>query len=78
MNAYASYNDRNEPFGRRLEDLFKSFEAEVRHAVTYVDQVVVPEVRREAGGAARVLAGHLERLADKLDPLDEQNRTRGL
>jgi hypothetical protein len=41
-------------------------------------------VRREAGGAARVLAGHLERMADKLDPLhpsdplDEQNRTRGL
>jgi hypothetical protein len=66
MNAYAS---SNEGFGRRLEDLLESVEAEIRQAVRYVDRVVVPEVRREAGGAARVLAGHLERLADRLDPL---------
>jgi hypothetical protein len=31
-------------------------------------------VRREAGGAARVLAGHLERLADRLDPLHARQR----
>ena len=79
MNAYAS---SHEGFGRRLEDLMESVEAEIRQAVSYVDRVVVPEVRREAGGAARVLAGHLERLADRLDPLhareEEANRKRGL
>jgi hypothetical protein len=66
MNAYASSNDG---FGRRLEDLMESVEAEIRQAISYVDRVLVPEVRRETGGAARVLAVHLERLADKLDPL---------
>jgi hypothetical protein len=71
MNAYAS---SNEGFGRRLEDLMESVEAEIRQAVSYVDRVVVPEVRREAGGAARVLAGHLERLADRLDPLHARQR----
>jgi hypothetical protein len=67
MNAYASSNDG---FGRRFEDLIESAETEIRHAVAYVDQVIVPEARREAGGAARLLARHLERLADKLHPLD--------
>ena len=78
MNAYASSNDG---FGRRLEDLMESVEAEIRQAVSYVDRVVVPEVRRETGGAARVLAVHLERLADRLDPLHardgEANGKRG-
>jgi predicted GNAT superfamily acetyltransferase len=37
-------------------------------AVGYVDRVVVPEVRREAGSAARLMAAHLERLADRLNP----------
>jgi hypothetical protein len=78
MNAYAS---SNEGFGRRLEDLMESVEAEIRQAVSYVDRVIVPEVRRETGGAARVLAVHLERLADRLDPLrardGEANGKRG-
>jgi hypothetical protein len=42
---------------------------EVRHAVRYVDTVIVPEVRHESGGALRTLAVHMERWADKLDPM---------
>lgn len=75
MNAYASSQSG---FGRRLEDWMENAEVEFRQAVSYVDRVIVPEVRREAGGAARILAGHLERLADKLHPLDEANEKRGL
>jgi hypothetical protein len=71
MNAYASPNDG---FGRRLEDLMESVEAEIRQAVSYVDRVIVPEVRRETGGAARVLAVHLDRLADRLDPQHARDR----
>ncbi len=41
---------------------------EARHAAAYVDTVIVPEVRREVAGAARTVAYHLERLAEKLDP----------
>jgi len=47
-----------------------------RRAVAYVDRVMVPEVRREAGGAARLLAVHLERLADRLHPLPERDGER--
>jgi hypothetical protein len=65
MNAYATSDSQ---FGRHLEDLIDSVHAEIRHAVTYTDRVIVPEVRREAGTAARLLAGHLERLADRLHP----------
>ena len=65
MNAYAS---SNEDFNRRMEDIFSSIRAEFRHAVNYVDKVVVPEVRRESGSAMRTVAVHLERWADKLDP----------
>lgn len=65
MNAYASYGGG---FGRSVEEAMESVETEIRHAVAYVDRVVVPEVRRETAGAARMLARHLERLADRLDP----------
>ncbi len=81
MHAYASphdQNDQSDRFGRRLEALFESIEIEAREAVAYIDQVIVPEVRREAGSAARVLAGHLERLADRLHPLDDSEQRRGL
>jgi len=81
MNAYASPNDQSDRFGRRLEALLDSVEVEVRQAVEYIDRVIVPEVRREAGGASRVLARHLERLADRLHPLndlDDSGGKRGL
>jgi hypothetical protein len=65
MNTYASSAD---DFNRRMEDIFSNFRAEFRHAVDYVDRVVVPEVRRESGSAMRTVAVHLERWADKLDP----------
>jgi hypothetical protein len=80
MNAYASSNEGFGGFGRRFEDLMESVEAEIRQAVSYVDRVIVPEVRRETGGAARVLAVHLERFADRLDPLHarDANEKRGL
>ena len=81
MNAYASPNNQSERFGPRLQALFESIEVEAREAVAYVDRVIVPEVRREAAGASRVLARHLVRFADHLHPLDDIDdfgRKRGL
>ena len=75
MNAYASTGPG---FGRRLEDLMECAEAEFRQAVAYVDRVVVPEVRRETAGASRQMAGHLNRFADWLHPLQESDGKRGL
>ena len=75
MNAYASSGD---VFSRRVEEWMENAQVEIRHAVAYVDRVIVPEVRREGAGAARVLARHLERLADKLHPVDEPGGKQGL
>jgi len=63
MNGYAYSEDA---FSRRLEQWIDRVEAELGDAAEYVDRVVMPEVRREAGSAARLMAGHLERLADRL------------
>jgi hypothetical protein len=64
INGYP-YSD--EAFQSRVERIIDRVEAELGQAVSYVDSVVVPEVRREAGNAARLMAGHLERLADRLN-----------
>jgi phosphate uptake regulator len=71
MNAYTSADDS---FSRRVEEWVRNADAEIRHAAAYVDRVIVPEVRHELGGAARVLAGHLERIADRLDPQPPASR----
>jgi hypothetical protein len=65
MNGY-NYND--EAFARRVEHIIDQIEMELGQAIDYVDHVMAPEVRREAGNAARLMAGHLERLADRLNP----------
>jgi hypothetical protein len=67
MQGYATSQD---DFRRRAEQWVDRAEAEFQDVVTYLDRVVVPEVRREAGSAARLLAGHLERLADRLQAAD--------
>ena len=65
MNAYAS---PVENFARCIEDVIENVEVEVRHGVAYVDNFVVPQVRKESSAALRLLAGHLERLANTLHP----------
>jgi hypothetical protein len=59
-------------FAESVEAVVDVVEAEVRHAVAYLDAEVVPQVRRESAGAMRHLAGHLERLAKVLDPERKQ------
>jgi hypothetical protein len=71
MNAYSSSGDE---FRSRLEQWMESVETEIGHAVAYVDAVVVPEVRRESSGALRLIAGHLERLANKLHPSENDGK----
>jgi hypothetical protein len=65
MNAYASSTSN---FGRQMEDWMDHLGEEIRHAAAYVETTVVPEVRREASGALSLLAGHLQRLAEAINP----------
>jgi hypothetical protein len=69
MQGYATPQD---DFRRKAEQLIDRVEAEFKDVVGYVDRVVVPEVRRESGNAARLLAGHLDRLADRLHAADRK------
>jgi hypothetical protein len=71
-------HDNHEAFRRSMRDLLNAVEVEFRQTVAYVDKVIVPEVRRETGTAARVLARHLNRVADHLHPLDPQDGKQGL
>lgn len=74
MNAYAGSGTGFSGFGRNIDEWLDRAAAEVRQAVAYVDQVIVPEVRHETGSAMRTVAVHMERWADKLDPQGERQR----
>ena len=69
MQGYAKPQD---DFRRRAEEWVDRAEAEFHDVVGYMDRVVVPEVRREAASAARLLASHLDRLADRLQAADRK------
>jgi hypothetical protein len=72
------YNYSDEAFAQRVEHIIDRIEMELGHAIDYVDHVMAPEVRREAGNAARLMAGHLERLADHINPRMEPYRKQGM
>jgi hypothetical protein len=74
MNAYAGPRTGFSDFGRSVDEWLDHAATEIRHAVNYVDRVIVPEVRHETGGALRTLAVHMERWADKLDPQGVRSR----
>jgi hypothetical protein len=61
----------NPPPGRgvsqRLEGLIQQVEAELRDAVNYVNDAVVPQVRRESVSAMRALSDKLRQLADQIE-----------
>ncbi|HTW62028.1 MAG TPA: hypothetical protein VMD55_09485 [Terracidiphilus sp.] len=53
--------------GRRLEEAIELIEMELRHAAAYVNEAVIPEVRRESISALRTVAEKLKNLADRMD-----------
>ena len=53
--------------GRRIEEAVELIEMELRHAVAYVNDAIVPQVRSESITAMRSISDKLKVLADKLD-----------
>lgn len=53
--------------GRRIEEAVELIEMELRHAVAYVNEAIVPQVRSESITAIRSIADSLRTLADRLD-----------
>jgi hypothetical protein len=53
--------------GRRIEEALELIEMELRHAVAYVNDAVVPQVRKESISAMRSMAETLRNLADRVE-----------
>ena len=53
--------------GHRIEEAIELIEMEVRHAIGYVNDAVVPQVRKESITALRTLSGKLRDLADRFE-----------
>jgi hypothetical protein len=53
--------------GARIEEAVELIELELRHAIAYVNDAVVPQVRKESITALRTVAGKLRDLADRFE-----------
>lgn len=53
--------------GQRIDEAMELIEMELRHAVTYVNDAVIPQVRRESISAMRTVADTLRNLADRFE-----------
>jgi hypothetical protein len=53
--------------GRRLEEAIELIEMELRHTIAYVNDAVVPQVRKESISAIRAMSETLRNLADRFD-----------
>ena len=66
-----SAKSRFEQFGRKIDervgDAIPRVEEEVKKVITYLNDEVVPQVRRSSSEALRTASEHLNRLAEHLD-----------
>jgi len=53
--------------GERIEEAIELIEMELRHAIAYVNDAVIPQVRKESISAMRVAADTLRNLADRFE-----------
>ncbi|MGA2754943.1 MAG: hypothetical protein ABSE53_14380 [Terracidiphilus sp.] len=53
--------------GQRIDEAIELIEMELRHAITYVNDAVIPQVRRESITAMRTAADTLRNLADRFE-----------
>jgi hypothetical protein len=51
----------------RIEEAVELIEMELRHAIAYVNDAVIPQVRRESISAMRSLSDTLRNLADRIE-----------
>lgn len=55
------------PWEQKIEDAGVRAEEELRRVVTYLNDEVMPEVRRNGSRALRTAAGELSRLAERME-----------
>jgi len=57
-----------------LEEAMELIEMELRHAIAYVNDAVVPQVRSESISAMRKVSDTLKNLADRME---QRNQAKG-
>jgi predicted transcriptional regulator len=60
--------------GQRIEEAIELIEMELRHAAAYVNQAVIPQVRKESIFALRNVASSLRGFADRLEQQQSQQQ----
>jgi hypothetical protein len=66
----SSYPPPGPPFGglgARIEEAVELIEMELRHTIAYVNDAVVPQVRKESITALRTVSDKLRDLADRFE-----------
>jgi hypothetical protein len=66
----SSYPPTGPPFGgvgARIEEAVELIEMELRHTIAYVNDAVVPQVRKESITALRTVSDKLRDLADRFE-----------
>jgi hypothetical protein len=53
--------------GQRIEEAMELIEMELRHAIAYVNDAVVPQVRKESITTMRKMSDTLRNLADRIE-----------
>ena len=61
----------------RLHEAGSRMEEELRRVIAYINDEVVPEVRRNGSDALRVAAQQMEKLAHKMDEHSRSSRAAG-
>ncbi len=75
MSSYPPPPPPGPSVGQRLDEALELIEMELRHAISYVNDAVVPQVRTESISAMRKLSDKLRNLADRMD--QQQSGPRG-
>jgi hypothetical protein len=63
--------------GQRIDEAIELIEMELRHAITYLNDAVIPQVRKESIGAMRTAADTLRSLADRFERQAGEARQNG-
>ncbi len=60
--------------GHRIEEAVELIQMELQHAIAYVNDAVVPQVRKESITAMRSVADTLRNLADRMEQSPENQK----
>jgi prophage antirepressor-like protein len=60
-------NDTQKPWEQHLREAAKSAEEELKRVVTYINDEVVPDIRKNGSQALRAASDELQKLAQRME-----------